>query len=116
MRFTAGVWSGRCRAKKTAESHVSLSIPEGAGEAYERLRQRAVQLDSGGGDLEGRRVFMRCGFAAWAQIRRAIVPSLESQFPSGVAAPSLDSFEIELVRLVAGLILTRQEVLPACLN
>ena len=85
---------------------------------YEGLRQRAVQLDSGGGDLEGRRVFMRCGFAAWAQIRPAIVPSRppESQFPSGVEGPSLDSFKTELVRLVAGLILTRQEVSPACLN
>jgi len=95
---------------------VSLSIPEGAGEAYERLRQRAVQLDSGGGDLEGRRVFIRCGFAAWAQIRPGIVPSPESHVPSGGEVPSLDSFGTELVRLVAGLILTRQEVFPACLN
>jgi hypothetical protein len=97
---------------------VSLSIPEGAGEAYERLRQHAVQLDSGGGDLEGRRVFMRCGFAAWAQIRPAIVPSRppESHVPSGGEVPSLDAFGTELVRLVAGLILTRQEVFAACLN
>ena len=91
-----------------------MSISEGAVEAYEGLRQRAVQWDSE--DLAGRRVFVRCGFAAWAQIRPAIVPSPESQFPSGVAVRSLDSFQTELVRLVAGLILTRQEVLPACLN
>jgi hypothetical protein len=93
-----------------------VSISEGAIEAYERLRQRAVQLDSG--DLAARRVFVRCGFAAWAQIRPATVPShlTESQFPSEVAPPSLDSFETELVRLVAGLILTRQEVLAACLS
>jgi len=70
-------------------------------------------LDSGGEHLEGRRVFVRCGFAAWAQIKPAVVPSRpsESHFPSGVEAPSLDSFGTELVRLVAGLILsTRQEV------
>ena len=93
-----------------------MSISEGAVEAYEGLRQLAVQLDSE--DLAGRRVFVRCGFAAWAQIRPAIVPSRppESQFPSAVAVPSLDSFATELVRLVAGLILTRQEVLLACLN
>ena len=97
---------------------MSLSIPEAAGEVYERLRQRAVQLDSGGGDLEARRVFMRCGFAAWAQIRPGVAPSRppESHAPSGGEVPSLDSFGTELVRLVAGLILTRQEVSPACLN
>lgn len=93
-----------------------MTISEGAIEAYERLRQRAVHLDSG--DLAGRRVFVRSGFAAWAQIRPITVPSYptESQFLSEVAPPSLDSFGTELVRLVAGLILTRQEVLTACLS
>ena len=93
-----------------------MSLSEGAAEAYEGLRQHAVQLDSE--DLAGRRFFVRCGFAAWAQIRPVIVPSRppESLFPFGVAVASLDSFGAELVRLVAGLILTRQEVLPACLN
>ena len=55
---------------------------------------------------------MRCGLATWAQIRPASVPARppESHFPSGAEAPVLDSFGVELVRLVAGLILsTRQE-------
>src|SRR6266487_2312800 len=93
--------------KKTAESRVSLPIPEGAVEAYEALRQCVVQLDSIG-HLEGLRVFVRCGLAAWAQIRPAVVPSRppESPFPSGVEAPDLDSFGAELVGLVAGLILS----------
>ncbi len=97
--------------KKTAESRVSLPIPEGTVEAYEGLRRCVVQLDSAE-HLEGLRVFVRCGLAAWAQIRPAVVPSRlpESHFPSGVQAPGLDSFGAELVRLVAGLILsTRQE-------
>jgi len=86
-------------------------MAEGTLEAYEGLRQRVVQWD-GGEHLEGLRAFVRCGLAAWAQIRPAVVPSLppESHFPSRVGAPGLDSFGAELVRLVAGLILsTRKE-------
>ena len=81
-------------------------------EAYEGLRRQAVQPDGRGKHLEGRGVLIRCGLATWAQIRPAAVPALppESHFPSGAEAPVLDSFEAELVRLVAGLILsTRQE-------
>src|SRR6516162_9734960 len=105
--------AGPVGQKKTAESPVRATIPEGTVEAYEGLRQRVVQWDSGGEHLEGRRVFVHGGFAAWAQIKPAVVPSRppQSHFPSGVEAPSLDSFATELVRLVAGLVLsTRQEV------
>jgi hypothetical protein len=90
---------------------VSLPIPEDTVEAYEGLRQRVVELDSGE-HLEGLRIFVRCGLAAWAQIRPAVLPPRPpaSHFQSGVEAPSFDSFEAELVRLLAGLILsTRQE-------
>lgn len=81
-------------------------------EAYEGLRRQAVQPDGRGEHLEGRGVLIRCGLATWAQIRPAAVPAPppESHFPSGAEAPVLDSFGAELVRLVAGLILsTRQE-------
>jgi hypothetical protein len=89
-----------------------MSLPEGAVAAYEALRQRVLQLGSGTEYLQERRVLVRCGLAAWAQIRPAIVPALpaESHFPSGAFAVVRDSFGAELVRLVAGLILsTRQE-------
>ena len=105
--------AGAVGQKKTAESRVSLTIPEGAVQAYQGLRRRVVRWDSGGEQLEGRRVFVRCGFAAWAQMKPAVGPSHppESHSPSGVEGPSLDSFGTELVRLVASLILsTRQEV------
>lgn len=81
-------------------------------EAYEGLRRQAVQPDGRREHLEGRVVLIRCGFATWAQIRPAAVSTRppESHFPSGAEAPVLDSLEAELVRLVAGLILsTRQE-------
>jgi hypothetical protein len=81
-------------------------------EAYEGLRRQAVQPDGRGEHLEGRGVLIRCGLATWAQIRTAAVPARppESHFPSEAEAPVLDSFRAELVRLLAGLILsTRQE-------
>ena len=61
--------------KKTAQSGVRSPIPEGAVEAYEGLRRQVVQPDGRGEHLEGRGVLMRCGLAAWAQIRPAAVPA-----------------------------------------
>ena len=90
-------------------------MPEGTVEAYEGLRRQVVQPDGRGEHLEGRVVLMRCGLATWAQSRPAAVSARppESHFPSGPEAPVLDSFGAELVRLVAGLILsTRQEGFP----
>ena len=81
-------------------------------EAYEGLRRQAVQPDGRGEHLEGRGVLMRTGLATWAQIENAAVPALppEAHFSSGSGAPVRGSFGAELVRLVAGLILsTRQE-------
>jgi hypothetical protein len=77
-------------------------------EAYEGLRRQAIQPDGRGEHLEGRGVLIRCGLATWAQIRPAAQPARppESHFPSGAEAPVLDSFGAELVRLVAGLILS----------
>jgi len=88
-------------------------MPEGTVEAYEGLRRQVVQPDGRGEHLEGRGVLMRCGLATWAQSGPATVSArpLESHLPSGPEAPVLDSSGAELVRLVAGLILsTRQEL------
>ena len=55
---------------------------------------------------------MRCGLAAWAQLPLTAIPAPppESHSLSKSDAPALDSFGSELVRLVAGLILSsRQE-------
>ena len=87
-------------------------MAQGAVEAYEALRREVVPPDRRGEHPEGRGVLMRCGLATWAQIRPMAVPPCpaESRFPSGTETPVLDSFGAELVRLIAGLILsTRQE-------
>jgi hypothetical protein len=74
-------------------------------EAYEELRRQAVEPD-------GRGVLIRRGLATWAQLRPPAlsVRPPESHSPSKSDAPALDPFGSELVRLLAGLILsTRQE-------
>ena len=81
-------------------------------EAYEGLRQQAVEPDGRGEHFEGRAVLMRRGLATWAQLRPTAISvrPYESHSPSKSDAPALDSFGSELVRLLAGLILsTRQE-------
>ena len=81
-------------------------------EAYEELRRQAVELDGRDEHFEGRGVLMRRGLATWAQLRPIAisVPPPESHSPSKPVTPALDSFGSELVRLLAGLILsTRQE-------
>jgi hypothetical protein len=88
-------------------------------EAYEQLRRQVVQPDGRGGGMEGRRIFMRCGLAPWAQMAPSgeAAPPPESHFPAGVEAPVLGSLGGELVRLMASLILsTRQEGSSACPN
>ena len=66
----------------------------------------------------GRGVLMRCGLASWSQIRPAAAPKPppESLFPSGPEAPVLDSFEAEVVRLIASLILSPRKEGLACLT
>lgn len=81
-------------------------------EAYEGLRQQVVQLDGRVEHLEGRGILLRRGLAAWAQIRTSIVPASprESHLHAASESLVLTSVGAELVRLVAGLILsTRQE-------
>lgn len=81
-------------------------------EAYEGLRRQVVQLDGRVEHLEGRGILRRRGLAAWAQLRPAIVPASppESQLQPESESLALTSFGAELVRVVAGLILsTRQE-------
>jgi len=55
----------------------------------------------------GRGALMRCGLASWSQTRPIAAPKPpESLFPCGSEAPVLDSFELEVVRLIASLILS----------
>jgi hypothetical protein len=76
------------------------------------LRREVVEVDRQGERPEGRGALMRCGLATWAQIRltTALAPSSPALFPSGTPPSVLDIIGSELVRLVAGLILsTRRE-------
>jgi hypothetical protein len=84
-----------------------LPVPAGAMEAYEVLRQWMVRPDCRGELAEGRGVLIRCGLARWAQVQPALTaerPVSESHCqPAGSQSPGLRG---ELVRLVAGLILS----------
>lgn len=79
-------------------------------EAYEGLRRQAVEPDGPGEHFEGRGVLMRRGLAMWAQLRPTAISVRPPESHSPSKSPALDSFGSELVRLLAGLILsTRQE-------
>jgi hypothetical protein len=81
-------------------------------EAYEELRRQAVEPAGREEHFEGRGVLMRRGLATWAQLRPAAISVRppESHSPSKSDVPAFDSFGSELVRLLAGLILSiRQE-------
>jgi hypothetical protein len=88
------------------------SLPVGATEAYEALRLRVIQSDGGIEHAEGRGVLMRCGLARWAQLQSSATTltspcfhprqnSCQAEIPAAV--------ELELVKLVAGLILSRRQ-------
>jgi hypothetical protein len=92
-----------------------VSVPTGSIEAYEALRLWIVQPDGRGEHAEGRGVLIRCGLARWAQVQSSFTderPLSDShRQPVGSHPPGLRG---ELVRLVAGLILSiRQEGLHA---
>ena len=81
-------------------------------EAYEGLRRQVVQLDGQVEHLSGRGILLRRGLAAWAQLRPSTVvaPLPESHSRPASESPVLTSLGAELVRLIAGLILSsRQE-------
>ncbi len=84
-----------------------VSVPTGSIEAYEALRLRIVQPDGRGEHAEGRGVLIRCGLARWAQVQSSFTderPLSDShRQPVGSHPPGLRG---ELVRLVAGLILS----------
>ena len=102
------------RQKKTAPCD-SSPIPEAAVAAYEELRRKVILPNGRGEHLETLGVFMRRGLATWAQIWPASVSA--HSFQSRAESLVLDRFGTELVRLVAGLILsTRQEGSIACPN
>src|SRR5436190_2065548 len=81
--------AGVDKQKKTAQSGVRPPIPEGTVEAYEWLRQQLIQPDGQGQHQEGHGVLMRCGLAAWAQIRVTTAPALQpgSRILSGTDPP-----------------------------
>ena len=93
-------------------------MPIGTTEAYETLRQRVVQPDGRMVHAEGRGVLIRCGLARWAQVQ---VASTTERLPPdshrGAASSQPEvplGLEVELVKLVAGLILSiRQEDMRA---
>ena len=99
---------GTAEQKKTAQSSLDSSIPEGTVEAYEGLRRQVVQPDARIDHAEGRGIFLRSGLAAWARLRPSnlwIRPS-GSHPQSTRQSPVHDSHDVELVRLVASLILS----------
>jgi len=77
-------------------------------EAYEGLRRQVVQPDGRVDHVEGRGILLRSGLAAWARLRPANLwirpPELHSQ--STPQFRGHDPPGDELVRLVAGLILS----------
>jgi hypothetical protein len=84
-------------------------------EAYEELRRQVIQSEGRGEQREALGILLHCGLATWAQTRPGSVSAHLSQ--SRTEAPVLDCFGAELVRLVAGLILsTRQEDFLLCRN
>jgi hypothetical protein len=80
-------------------------------EAYEGLRRQIVQLNGPIEHLESRGILLRRGLAAWAQIRISIVPAgpREPNLQPAVESLPLTSAGAELVRLIAGLILSTQQ-------
>jgi hypothetical protein len=85
---------------------VSFSVPEGAAQWYEILRHDLLQPESETGSGIGRTIVLRRGMAAWIRERDNLppaptlsVPATKSETPFTVAS--------ELVRLLAGLILSR---------
>ena len=93
-------------------------MPVGATEAYEALRRRVVQPDGRIEHAEGRGVFIRCGLARWAQVQVSSTTawSPPDSHPRSASSQSEvpPAWEVELVKLVAGLILSiRQEGMGA---
>jgi len=92
--------------KKTAGSNLSLSVPEGAVQSYEALRPDLLQPRATAPG-NGRTLLLRRGMMAWVRERGDALsftptpplPTVPSQVPSAIAG--------ELVRIMAGLILSR---------
>lgn len=85
---------------------MSLSVPEGAVQSYEALRPDLLQPRATATG-NGRTLLIRRGMLAWACERgdalsfppTPLLPTVQSEVPSGIAG--------ELVRIMAGLILSR---------
>ena len=88
-------------------------LPVDATEAYEALRLRVIQSDGSNEHAEGRGVLMRCGLARWAQVQSTAttltLPSSHHPRDNSCQLEISAAVEPELVKLVAGLILSRRE-------
>jgi hypothetical protein len=91
--------------KKTTRAGLESAIPEGTVEAYEGLRRQVIQPDGRVDDPESR-VVLRSGLAAWARLRPATTPLRPPVVQPKPQSDIHNSPGAELVRLVAGLILS----------
>ena len=101
---------GAEQKKTAAQSSLESPIPEGTVEAYEELRRHVVQLDGRVHHVEGRGILLRSGLAVWARLRPVnLLPCPPGSHPQSMhQSPVHGSLDDELVRLVAGLILSIQ--------
>jgi hypothetical protein len=94
-------------------------VPEGAAEAYEALRPYLLEPSGHNGSVTSRVFLLRRGMLAWACERNHTWAYTSLPISSQpVAASSLVPrvFATELVRLMAGLILSKQKESGLCLN
>jgi hypothetical protein len=77
-------------------------------EAYEGLRRQVIQPDRRVDHMQGHGILLRSGLAAWARLRPAtlVLRPLGSQPQSMRQSAVHDSSGDELIRLIAGLILS----------
>lgn len=90
---------------------MAIPLPASASEAYELLRQRVVEPDSGIEYAADRGVVIRCGLASWAQQQSSattVAPTATQRPLPNYQAERLPA-PAELVKLVAGLILSRRK-------
>lgn len=87
------------------------SLPDGATEAYEGLRLRVIQPEGGIEYADGKGVLLRCGLARWAQVQSLATILAPPPHPRHNSRPLEipTAVEPELVKLVAGLILSRKQ-------
>jgi hypothetical protein len=97
---------------------VTVSVPEGAAEAYEHLRPALLDPSGPQGSVTGRVMLLRHGMLAWthAQDTTPTAP-LAARFLGATAeGPVPSDITPGLVQLMAGLILNHHKEPGLCLN